>query len=504
MKYHYLNCLFFFLTVHCALAQKMTFSEINRRDNQDMYFEILGKFGTDILVYKSISREHELSRYDAEMKQVSTVKLDYLPERIFNIDFVNYPTYCYLIYQHQRNGIVYCNAVKVDQQGKAVGAVRLLDTTRIGFFADNKIYTTTFSEDKKKLLIYKKHLKNDNLTIVTKLFDADLNQIDSTHQFLQFDDRKEVYSDIYVDNEGTVVYAKEKKKTSNDNTSDLELWLHQPGAVEFEHTQVSLQKKYIEEASIKIDNLNRQYIVNSFYYSSRRGSIEGLFTAIVKKDLLQLPRAAFNPFSDSLRSTINSSDQYKFVFDNLTTRNVVVKKNGGFFIAAEDFYSETRSFNNAWNRNYYNNFQNTTMNDFYLYNPYYYGYRPWSSFNGDQSTRYYYDDIVILSIDSSLKLVWNNIIHKKQYDVDNDNFLSYSVINAGGEVHFLFIEKDRQKHILSNQGILPGGEINRYPTLRSIENGIEFMPRLGKQVGARVMIMPFIQRGKIGFARIDF
>jgi hypothetical protein len=181
-----------------------------------------------------------------------------------------------------------------------------------------------------------------------------------------------------------------------------------------------------------------------------------------------------------------------------------VKKNGGFFIAAEDFYSETRSFNNAWNRNYYNNFQNTTMNDFYLYNPYYYGYRPWSSFNGDQSTRYYYDDIVILSIDSSLKLVWNNIIHKKQYDVDNDNFLSYSVINAGGEVHFLFIEKDRQKHILSNQGILPGGEINRYPTLRSIENGIEFMPRLGKQVGARVMIMPFIQRGKIGFARIDF
>jgi hypothetical protein len=486
-----------------SYGQKMTFSDYTRKDSRDMKFEILGRFGSNYLVYKNIQKQHMVTRYDADMHVADLVPLDFMPDRTINADFVTYPDFFYIIYQHQKNSIVYCYAVKIGADGNKLSEPKLLDTTRIGFFADNKIYNTIASEDKKKILIYKRSVKFDFMTVVTRLYDADLSLIDSTRQHFLYDDRKETYSDIYVDNNGTFVYAKEMSKTSWDNASNVEVITRTPGVDSFRRITLSLDKKYVEDVAIKIDNLNRNYIINSFYYASRRGSVAGLFTARIDMDGIRAVKSAFNVFSDSLRIKMNSSEQYKFVFDNLSARNIVVKKNGGFIIVAEDFYTETLSTNNAWNRNYYNGY-NSYWNDYYSSSPYYYGYRPYGSYYGNQSIRYYYDDIVIASIDSSLKLEWNNLIHKKQYDVDNDNFMSYSILNAGGEIHFLFIDKNKQKEIISNHSIFPNGELKRYPTLKSNERGYEFMPRLAKQVGASQVILPYLYLGKVGFVKIDF
>jgi len=446
-----------------------------------------------------------ITKYDQDMRIIETIPLDFMPERTINVDFVSYPDYIYLIYQYQKNSIVYCNGVKIGANGKKLTEPTLLDTTKIGFFADNKIYTTTYSEDKQKILLYKRNLKYENLTIATKLYNADLALLDSTRQFIHFDERKEVYSDLFVDNSGTFIFAKETRKSAWDNASFLDIIIRREKADSFKTYSVSLEKKYIEEVGIKIDNLNRNYIVNSFYYGSRRGSVEGLFTCLIDMNGSKPVKTAFNVFADSLRVRINSTDQYKFVFDNLTVRNIIVKKSGGFIIAAEDFYTETLNANNAWNRDYYyNSLPYSSVNDYYLSSPYYYGYRPWNSFGRELSVRYYYDDVVVASIDSSLKLEWNSLIHKKQYDVDNDNFLSYSIMNTGGELHFLFVDKDIQKQIISNHSVSTNGEVKRYATLKSNENGYSFMPRLARQVGSRQMIVPFLYLSRVGFAKIDF
>ena len=323
---------------------------------------------------------------------------------------------------------------------------------------------------------------------------------------MDFDDAKEVFSDLALDNSGFFLFAKETRKSRRSNVSDLEVTLHKPGADSFRNYKMSLGNKFIEEINIKVDNLNKHYIINSFYYGQRHGSIEGLFTSVIDMNGEKPIRAVFNVLSDSLRSRINSPDQARFVFDNLVIRNTIVKKSGGFIVSSEDFYTETL-LNNNWNRQYYSNTLPYTSSsyDYYLSNPYYYGYRPFNNdYSREESNRYYYNDVVVLSLDSSLKLEWNSVIHKKQYDVDNDNFMSFSNMNEGGEIHFLFIDKDRQKQIISNQSILPDGEVKRYPTLRSNEVGYGFMPRLGKQVGPRQMIIPYVYLGYIAFAKIDF
>jgi hypothetical protein len=493
-----------FLQVN-SRAQKITFSEYSKKDTRDIYFEILGKFDSNYIVYKNVGQKHLLTKYDKDMNIEGNISLDFVPDRTFNIDFITYRNYYYMIYQYQKNNIVYCKAMKMDMTGKQLEKPLQLDTTRISVLADNKIYTTIFSEDKKKILVYKRHLKDEILTLVTKLYDADLQLLDSVRQDMKFNDEKEIYSDLAVDNNGSFLFAKETKRSSRkDTASDLEIFLHKPGMKEvFRSYKISIGKKLIEEIVIKTDNLNMNYIMNSFYYGQKKGSIEGLFTSFIDMNGNKPIRAAFNAFSDSLRYAINSDDQASYVFDNLIIRNTIVKKNGGFIIAAEDFYTESL-FNNAWNRQYYNStLPYSSSYDYYLTNPYYYGYRPYVS--GRQETiRYYYNDVVALSIDSSLKLEWNSVIHKKQYDVENDNFLSFFNLNTGRELHFLFLDNDKQKQVISDQSVQPDGEVKRYHTVKSNETGYGFMPRFAKQTGARQIIMPCVYMGCILFARIDF
>lgn len=170
-------------------------------------------------------------------------------------------------------------------------------------------------------------------------------------------------------------------------------------------------------------------------------------------------------------------------------------------MVAEDYSSQTRGFNpwNRWDYLYTNTY------DYYGYNSTFYPYyRPWSRSSNYTTTRYFYDNLLVVGIDSSLSLQWNNIIFKKQSDDDNDNFLSYTNLNEGGEIHFLFIEKERNLQIIADHSISSTGNYVRYPTLKSREAGYLFMPRLAKQTGVRQIIIPCMYRGFISFAKVDF
>jgi hypothetical protein len=281
----------------------------------------------------------------------------------------------------------------------------------------------------------------------------------------------------------------------------MELMVHKSKIDSLYHFELDLKEKSISTPMIKIDNLNGNYIINALFYADNNKNIEGLHTTLFDFKAFEIKNTAFNWFSlSNLNSTAkNTSPNY----DNLSPRNIIVKKSGGFLMVAEDFFTESLYSDNQWNRND-SYFPNTSASEYYLYNPYYNSYRPLSSNYGQSTIRYYYNDLVIASIDSSLNMEWNNAIVKKQYDTENDNFLSYSYLNSGKEIHFLFIENNNQRALISNNSLFTNGEIKRYPAVRNEEKNYEFMPRLGKQTGINQIILPFLYFNKIGFAKLDF
>ena len=143
------------------------------------------------------------------------------------------------------------------------------------------------------------------------------------------------------------------------------------------------------------------------------------------------------------------------------------------------------------------------MGNVYFDNPYMLNNRN-NNYSPNQLSRYYYNNILIASIDSALNFLWGSSIEKKQYSEVGELMLSYSYLNAGNGLDFLFIEKDNHRYTLSHDGITLSGEVNHFSNIRSNEENYEFIPRYGKQISSNSIIIPFYYLKQTGFAKIDF
>jgi hypothetical protein len=492
----------FFLSAPFSLSgQTVTISDIDRSDSRDINFEIIGKMNGNILVYKNSRVAHKINIFDQDMNTLETVMLDFIPGRSFNVDFIAYPDFFYMIYQYQKGNILYCMAVKMDAKAQKINEPVLLDTTRISITADNKIYSTIYSEDRKKIMIFKIQTRFQKFNMQTLLFNEEMKLISKNRHLLPYNENRDRYDNFMVGNDGSFVFTLARQSGNRDNNNALSLLVKSPVQDTFSYQAVDLKEKYIDEVKLKIDNRNNRYLVNSFYYKKNRGSIEGLFTYVWNKASEKTEISQFTEISDTLRAEAKTGSALRFALDNFFIRQIIVKLDGGFLLAAEDFTSDTRGNNNFNRFDYlYNPYLYSSGN--YYYNPYTGFYRPLNSFN-NQTTRYYYDNIMILSISKTGQLLWSKVLQKKQYDDNETNFMSFFTMTTGSEIHFLY-NNDGKYQVISNQAIAADGNINRYPTLKVDQKGYEFMPALIKQVGSNQIIIPCAYRNNICFAKVVF
>ena len=507
MKYYLPLIIFslFVTTADVCIAQTITYSEIEKADSRNMNFEILGNFSNNYLIYKNLNRRQNLTIYDNKMSIKEEIKLDFISDRTYNIDFITYPDHFLVVWQFEKGNTIYCKAASMNGAGKLMGVVMDLDTTKQGVFSNKTSYSFSWSEDKKKLLLYKIQTKSDVYNQLTKVYDENFTLLDSSRITLTYNDNREDFGDLQIDNEGTVLFTKIKENARQEYVNTLEIFFKKLKAQQLITVDIPLDKQLIQDPLIKIDNLNKNYIINTFSYKKNGGNVDGILTAIINRDSLKLTKKTINIFDDSLRSKLSGKPDWRTAYDNLNIRNIILKKDGGFIALTEEYYKQRR-FGNNFNDGY-NNFNSRYFNsysDYYLYNRGYYGYyRPFNDGNG-RDVVYNYNDIINFSFNKDLKLQWSSVINKTTSDVENDNFLSFTNLNAGGEIYFLFLQKDNNRQILSNHALQPDGNTKRYATLKGREAGYNFMPRLSRQTGAKQMIVPCIVRNNIAFAKIDF
>jgi len=487
-------------------AQRIVYSEPEKEDSRRMVFDVVGKIGGNFLIYKNLKSKNWITIYDNDMKEIAKIEQENIPDdRLVNIDFFPYTDFFYAIYQYQRKSVVYCMAVKIDGNGKKISDPIQLDTTHIGFAANNKIYSVATSEDKSKFMVFKINSKNkDEYMITTQLFNDSLQLIRKSVIPMPMDDHNDYLDEFYVDNDGDFVFTRFYRQSS-DIISRAAIVVKYAQADSFFVNELNIEKTYLDEIHLKVDNNNKRYFLTSFYYKERRGNIDGFYFYIWDKKDNKAEMEKTVTFSDELRRDAKGDANVKMAFNDYFIRNILIKKDGGFAIGSEAFYTTSRY--NSWNRwdylygspfysspyGYYGNY--------YPYYPYNWGYR---HNNGPQNMRYHADNIVILSFDKEGKLQWNNVISKEQFDDETDDLISYQIMNTGGQVHFLFNMEERRVNLLNDYTVVPGGEINRNPTLKNLDRGYEFMVKYGKQVSSRQMIIPCLYRNNICFAKIEF
>jgi hypothetical protein len=498
---------FAFLAIYFApvasSAQHIVYSDPDKEDSRRTNFDIIGKIGGNILVFQNNRSENAISVYGLDMKMHQRVNLDFMPEKYTDVYFIPYQDYCYMFYEYQKKNIVHLVAVKIDGTGKKMEEPTDLDTTHFNSSTNNKIYTTVFSEDRSKIIIFKINSKNPkNFLFTTFLYDSQLQLLDRHRLWMPMEDRNDYFTDFFLDNDGGLVFAKFLKSNSNDFVSRVAVVTKGATADSFSIKDAGTADHILDEIKIKVDNLNRQYILTGFYYRQRKGNIEGLYSVTWDKASDSKTRESLTIFNDDLRSLAKSSEEnLKMAFNDFFIKQVIPKKSGGFILISESEYTTSRGgYFNRWDYMYGSPFYSPL--DYYGYNPYSrYGYGPNSYGN---AVRYHAENIMLLSFDSNGNLEWSNVIPKSQFDDESDMLISYQIMNTGGEIHFLYNEYEHRNILLNDQSIAPEGKVTRHPTLRNLDKGYEFMPRYGKQISATQIIFPCLYRNYLCFAKVEF
>jgi hypothetical protein len=335
------------------------------------------------------------------------------------------------------------------------------------------------------------------------LMDQQLNLIKKSRLALEMEDRDDHLGEFQLDNDGDLVFSK-FERINNETVSNAFFVVKYAQADSFTMRQLQSDKIYFDEFKIKPDNYNKRYFITSFYYKQKRGNTEGYYFYIWDKVKGQPVREDTVSFSENLRREARGNATIKTAFNDHFIRNLIMRRDGGFVIASESFYTTSRGVGwNRWNYMYGSPFM-MRPGDYYYYSPYYNGLGPRSWYDNNQNVRYQADNIVITSFNANGQKEWNSVITKEQYDDQGEDRLSYQIMNTGGEIHFIFNNPERRALLLNDFSLLPDGKIERNPTMKNLERGYEFMPRYAKQVGARQMIIPCLYRNYICFAKLEY
>lgn len=492
------------ITGFSAGAQKIVYSEPEKDDTRRLDFEIVGKINGNFLIYKNIRNRNWIAILDNDMKQIGKVDQDYLPDNdnVINVDFFPYPDFFYMIYQYRKRNIIHCVAAKIDGNGNKIGELIQLDTTQVGFGADSKIYSTLSSEDKSKIIVFKINSKNKKLYAVsTLLMDDKLTTLKKSRLYMPMDDRDDYLSEFQLDNDGDLIFSK-FSRLNNENINNAAFVIKHAQSDSFMMRPIGLAKTYLDEIRIKPDNFNKRYFITSFYYNQRRGNVDGYYFYIWDKQSGKAIIEDTVTFNEELRREARGNASTRGAFNDYFIRNIITRRDGGFILASEAYFTSSRG--SSWNRwNYMYGSPFLRSYDYYYYSPYYNSYW-WNRWNDNASVRYQAENIAVLSFNSSGKKEWAAIITKDQFDDQSDNMISYQIMNTGGEVHFIFNQMEKRVNLLNDFSLEPDGKIHRNPTLKNLDKGYDFMPKFAKQVSARQMIVPCLNRNYICFAKIEY
>jgi hypothetical protein len=323
-------------------------------------------------------------------------------------------------------------------------------------------------------------------------------------------DREGSFTDFLVDNDGDFIFGRSARTGGREFINKIDLVFKRALSDSIKIVPVVLKEKTLDEVKLKFDNFNKRIIMTSFFYKQKRGNIDGLYSLVWDKKTETVASETDFVFNDSLRMDAKSeTGAMKTAFNDHFIRHVIPVQDGGYAVVSELYYSSSK--NSSWNRydylygsGFYSPFDmwySSPMSRMYNYG----FYDPFNRF-GQQNNyvRHVSENIMVFFFNADGKLRWSNTVRKNQYDDNSDSFISYQLFNTGNDLRFLFNQKEKRELLLNSATIDAEGKIKRQPTLKNLNRDFEFMPKFGKQVGLRQIIMPCMYKNYICFAKLEF
>jgi hypothetical protein len=194
--------------------------------------------------------------------------------------------------------------------------------------------------------------------------------------------------------------------------------------------------------------MNKKILITSFFSKQKRGNIDGLYYTLWDKQTgIELLNAT-TLFTEEFRLDARGEGSAKTAFNEFYLKNLILRRDGGFMMIAESAYMSSRGNNfNRWDMMNSSPFFNSGFGGMGGFGMGGFGmggmnmgfanqWSPWgmNTMGPNNVTRYFSDNIAIISFEPDGKMEWSNVIRKTQYDDNTDNYIGYGLINSGDQL----------------------------------------------------------------------
>ena len=521
MKKYFLSLtVFLLLAMQFCLAQSYVVAGIEKTDKEDMQYEVLGKVGNHYWIYKNIGGVATIVQYNDQMQIVKQNDLSFVKTtNLTGIEFVTYPDKVFVFYQFQNHSTAYAAVATLNSEASLVGKPVVIDTANgIRPGSGTKVFNLLQSDDRQKMVLFSVNTTHANaIKVRTIVLNTNFETINEAEISINAQNKKSSLSDFALDNNGNLFCLRNTTQVGQAPAVSL-LYLSANGTEVVESPIVNYSL-LLDDIRLKIDNQAGLVILNSFYASTKKGNVEGLFSYVwdiaAKKEQL----ANANRFTDAARAVVSSKRNLRDAFDLFYLDKISTQEDGSFVAVAEsaDTYSNRTAFS-RWDYFYGGAFYSPFMFN-YWNRPF--GFYPWARFGwgspfmynrwmnpyasfGYPSVSYEANSIALISFDKKGNFQWIKTIDKKQNDLNVDQFIGYGTIENTAGTSFVYHQKQKGIHPLVINTLTKNGELTKGNSIVLNEKNYEWMPKMLKQVDAQEAILPYQYKSRIGFAKIKF
>lgn len=464
-------------------AQRVVYSDYNDFDIRNGSVAVIGKLSGTLFTFRSSGKEYFLETYNDSMDHIATILLDFFPAKASNIRFITYGDRMLVLYQQQSGTRITQYAALLDGRGILQKNPLKVSESRGGFFgsSESEFFLSAVSENKEQLIIYRAETKSKHLTFDACWLDIGKMRV-SKKVSLQYKGGNVINcGQALLNNQGDFflpVYTTIGSRSYSDEYTMLTI---KAGEQVFRYTPLPLHGRFLEYPFQKINNQNGQIYVASFYSDEKNGNNEGVAAASFDMNSLTFNDQAMIPFADQMRGDTKGKRRER-AFNQFRINQLVIKNDGGFIVAAEEYYVTTQS---------------AYMPGLGFYSYYY------SPVMSQNIREYHYNDILVLSYDAAKKEEWHTFLRKEQYSQEDDGmFSSYALLNTGGGLGFLFNDFDARRSRIQLNSVAPDGSVQVGFMDSGATDDPDWLPKEGRQVDSREVVIPCLRKKQICFAKI--
>lgn len=459
-----------------AHAQIVTVSEDLPLRN-DAAYNIIGELKGQLLLFRDKSNSFEVQAFDESMHKSwnKELELDRRLPRVLGLTHT--PNDFTLFYRFREKSHTVLKAHKYDPGANMIDSITIKDYGYL-FYTPN--FRVVESEDRSKVLIYYIEKHKIINALVFDVIDMRLlwEQVFEPEELNYWED----YFQILLDNEGNFRLVIEKDNYAGRREK------HRYHVYEFygadrrlNEYQVFMKENMTYDVFFTYDNINQKLIGGGLYSERNNGKASGYFFLRVPPEAPESHVLNFYPFEDEFVSTLEGReiDNNRGITE-MAVRNIVMRQDGGALIITERIRQYERRTGTTYSRVYYDP-------------------------TGRSMVDYYFDEVIVFSIDAGGEEHWSNILHKKQYSQDDDGmYSSYFLFKTTTTLRFLFNDEIKPENTVSEYVMNGHGEYKRNSLLSTENLELRLRFRDALQIAANELVVPSEKRNKLRLIKLEY